>query len=181
MDNTLKYTEDDLRKAFEGGRKSVKAILRFEHFGDMEPFNHLKNGCILIIINNSAMDRTIKFRVWSLKNNCWCYPVLDITNNFNIKNKDSEYQYVFMQFTGLYDSEGKEVWEKDVVEVEIFGTIKQYVILWRNDFFCWAYLPIEYAKKTLDGWGDAFESQLTYQHKPKLLGNIYQHKYLIVE
>ncbi len=42
MDHTVKYTEDDLRKAFEGGRKSVKATLHFEPFGDMEPYAEIE-------------------------------------------------------------------------------------------------------------------------------------------
>jgi len=63
--------------------------------------------------------RQIKFRAWSNKNKCWCYPVLDITNDFNLKNTDSSQEYIFSQFTGLYDCEGKEIYEGDLVKFNI--------------------------------------------------------------
>lgn len=120
------------------------------------------------------MDRVIKFRFWR-DNTMQMAHTMNAYDNNNFAG-DGE---ILMQFTGLYDCEGKEIYEKDIVEVELFGIIKQYVILWRNDFFCWAYLPLEYAKETLEGWGDAFEGQLTYQHKPRILGNIYEHPNLL--
>ena len=40
MENTTdkKYTEEDLKNAFEGGRKSVSGIIKYENFGYMEPY-----------------------------------------------------------------------------------------------------------------------------------------------
>ena len=32
------FTIDDMRKAFEGGRDSVEAVLRYERFGDMDAY-----------------------------------------------------------------------------------------------------------------------------------------------
>ena len=32
------FTLDDMRKAFQGGRDSVEAELRYEHFGDMDAY-----------------------------------------------------------------------------------------------------------------------------------------------
>lgn len=109
------------------------------------------------------MDRAIKFRVWSLKNNCWCYPVLDITNDFNIKNKDSEYQYVFMQFTGLYDCEGKEIWEGDFLVMSKHSDGKPCQVTWNDGSFCC--FPF-----------GTLESAIPYC---KVVGNIYENPNLL--
>lgn len=43
MDKSIKeYTLDDLRKAFEGGRKSVKPVLKCEPWGDMDFYADLE-------------------------------------------------------------------------------------------------------------------------------------------
>ena len=42
MNEEKLYTLDDLRKAFEGGRKSVEPMLQFEEYGDMEPYAGIK-------------------------------------------------------------------------------------------------------------------------------------------
>ena len=74
------------------------------------------------------MNRTIKFRAWDTKKKGWKgmwifrgghsgeydvsnteIDVLDLTNKWGSNVK-------VMQFTGLYDCEGKEIYESDIVE-----------------------------------------------------------------
>ena len=116
------------------------------------------------------MDRTIKFRVWSLKNKCWCYPVLDITNDFNIKNKDSEYQYVFMQFTGLYDCEGKEIYEGDIAsaynQIPFVQAINKKVV-YKNCSFVFEQHDLDSKTRTLAS------------SNCKIIGNVFEHPQLL--
>lgn len=56
--------------------------------------------------------REIKFRVWSTIQNKYKFPVLDVTNDFNLHKEKG---HVFQQYTGLKDAIGKEIYEGDVI------------------------------------------------------------------
>lgn len=84
------------------------------------------------------MDRTIKFRAWDKGWKQIVYPDIiyhNINSGCNIykafKPSDGtgyfpiQENLIVMQFTGLYDCEGKEVWEGDVLEYkEYYANIK---------------------------------------------------------
>lgn len=80
------------------------------------------------------MNRTIKFRAWDGEKIIYEFIVakpqyvncLSIMTDeeFAIQTYNSVKEWKVMQFTGLYDREGKEVWEGDVLEIWI-ENIKQ--------------------------------------------------------
>lgn len=87
--------------------------------------------------------RTIKFRAWDKYEKKW----VPVNFGFDIDNTGFMYpvdtrpptDLVLMQFTGLFDRNGKEIYESDIVEIKDKGNITQqssydmYEVRWVND------------------------------------------------
>jgi uncharacterized phage protein (TIGR01671 family) len=69
------------------------------------------------------MNRPIRFRAWCPETKKmskpfdleWLKETTPVPDNFN-KEAVFKDNLIFMQFTGLHDSKGKEIWEGDVVQ-----------------------------------------------------------------
>lgn len=116
----------------------------------------------------SIMSRIIKFRAWSIENKKM-YPVDEFTCNWNrsfITNKSElviKKDDVLMQFTGLLDSEGKEIWEHDIVECTALSTTHTVIV---EDI---RHIPIE-----ITGWKFSYTD-----FKCKVIGNLFEHPNLL--
>ena len=113
--------------------------------------------------------RSLKFRAWDARNKLMIPEILTISKNGGI---DLLYQLVppdliIMQFTGLHDKNGKEIWEGDILEC-IYGYVdKQFEVYFENGLF---------SMKTKDG---LTQPVYVLGQISKVLGNIYEHPHLL--
>lgn len=148
------------------------------------------------------MDRTIKFRGKSIYDEDWLYgslvkiekdryAVIPSLNDIEIGKSISMYEVCLEtigQFTGLYDKNGKEIYEGDIVERITpknlnFGFIGNVVFDKNIALFCVEHNKFGPNSRTPfvmpDDWMDEYSNKLKCEFEIK--GNIYDHPELIKE
>lgn len=126
------------------------------------------------------MSREIKFRAWDLFRKKMCYG-----NNYALLFNSSEVvewkcqinfigQLVPMQYTGLKDKNGKEIYEGDVVQESLWidgnfitNCIKVFTVIYQGVSF--QYQPIVKSNHTVNPIGTTVE----------IIGNIYENPELL--
>lgn len=117
------------------------------------------------------MNRIIKFRAWEIPLK-FMRDWEDIRDVMNMGNFDND-EFIFMQFTGLTDKNGKECYEADIVK-PVNGMEKEYgIVIWSEEKagfdIDWRYAKnlgkYDYRVESLSGL--------------EVIGNIYENKDLI--
>jgi len=109
------------------------------------------------------MNRIIKFRAWSSSENRFLTTAeveLQRVKTFLISNLNGE--LVVMQFTGLLDRNGKEIYEGDIISApEEDGRI--YKIKWNEGEFRWSAIS-----------GNGNERVFSDMKNGEVIGNVYE-------
>ncbi len=106
--------------------------------------------------------REIKFRAWDKKGKVWLeWGFFDL---FQILKND---RYVVVQYTGLLDKKGKEIYEGDIVK-DNEGAVRR--IKWENGSF--------WARESIVGHlASMIDDKIMYD--PEIIGNIYENPELL--
>jgi hypothetical protein len=107
--------------------------------------------------------RTIKFRAWDTRFNDMHY-YADV-RTWHLNTPDLE-ECTLMQYTGLLDKNGKEIYEGDIV---LWGGIHNRVVKWE---------PYGYSPWACDGEGD-HDCHAGWHVESEIIGNIYDNPELI--
>jgi len=138
------------------------------------------------------MNRTIKFRGKRLDNHEWLYGYYFVNRkkHFIVKDEIVPPESVFTdfkidpdtlgQFTGLYDRNGKEVYEGDVVfwiaiDMRGRGKGEQGAIIWDKDTMAWAIMR---NKPTSDGRPCIISRPFDKKHL-EVVGNVHDNPELM--
>lgn len=78
--------------------------------------------------------RKIKFKAWDQESRLLMRLNSIDCNKGELVKKD----HVLLQFTGLYDKEGEEIYEMDVLMV----SLEKYVVFWNENLNGWYYSPV---------------------------------------
>lgn len=109
------------------------------------------------------MTRAIKFRAWDGENMQWSFKVRAVDGMVTKYNMELDWKV--MQFTGLTDKTGKEIYEGDLVE-DKDGEVRE--IIWHLAGFYFRYKD---KKGRPDSYVDSREC--------KVVGNIYENPELL--
>lgn len=121
------------------------------------------------------MSREIKFRCWDKWNSCWYdleEEVLEFShtgfiNECRLYDMNNE-RFILMQFTGLKDKTGKEIYEGDILESR---GLPYHDVIFRKGCF---YLRND--TKDVE-WSKSFDA-VFFPHY-KIIGNVYENPELL--
>ena len=117
--------------------------------------------------------REIKFRAWDYKNDKM-RPWEDVSISWAMCILGQSDKQAWMQFTGLHDKNGKEIYEGDLVGIQRHD-YEIAAILWDRDGACWlaGVLSLGGANTFFDGKPEKDVSDI------EVIGNIYENPHLL--
>ena len=115
------------------------------------------------------MNREIKFRVWDKEGGTDGMISWDLIKKleFSMGELLEEEKSIVMQFTGLYDMDGKEIYEGDIIGTEVGIKYKDYEV-------------VEFKKGGFSPLCSDSDYEYAYESTHyKVLGNIYENPELV--
>ena len=119
------------------------------------------------------MKKEIKIRVWNKIEKV----MFSIGSNPNLTNYQTTI-YELMQFTGLKDKNGKDIYERDIVRHIYFGQEKQAVAVVIFEGYEWKTVPKNRGKRmtSYEMWSDVMNEEGA---SVEIIGNIYENPDLL--
>lgn len=132
--------------------------------------------------------REHKYRAWDIKTKkMYDDSVIckDLGNWYIwIRNGETSYQIELMQFTGLHDKNGKEIYEGDIVEIPNFkekwkrsepkGNWRRFKVIWNQYVYAfeneWIYKPLS-----------SYDTSDLMPYEIEIIGNIYENPELLTK
>jgi hypothetical protein len=120
------------------------------------------------------MNREIKFRAWDIELSIMGVPFDPFDSQFLSTGGTFSEGTIFMQYTGLKDKNGKEIYEGDVIAIEtVRGTIPAWVMDWHSGYGAWRLRDIGKSKASCSPVG------LNFWKTHEIIGNIHEHPHLL--
>lgn len=121
-----------------------------------------------------GIKREIKFRIWEYEAKEFLYLDPMAGGLFDSKWFINDEQSVVMQFTGLYDNKGTEIWEGDIVRAYKPNSYLDGVhqIVWDSNRGRWAYFQTFLSIK--------YQVGNSGNIKCEVIGNIYENENLLI-
>lgn len=125
--------------------------------------------------------RPIKFRAWDKETKEMCY---DFLSKSWLKVCIESPYVELMQFTGLQDSKGKDIYEGDVLTCEDYpfqdeGKYNYHGVIEWIDEEASFYMTKRLANKEKRGMSDGISQPIESIEEFEVIGNIYEHSHLL--
>ena len=134
------------------------------------------------------MEREIKFRGWHKKNEEMVYPSMGLNWSKNLtvgRLIDNHIGGELMQYTGLKDRNGEEIYEGDIIVKDSYPYFDKgnanYIGIVEMIFGCWQYVLkcVNIEKAGISKWRDSpyiVYGILEYEKRGQLVAGYYEHK-----